>query len=52
MVAELWSSSSGVDDFARRMEDLGDRLLAAKQAYLQQRAHDDRLFGNRFSPDA
>jgi SNF2 family DNA or RNA helicase len=52
MVAELWSSSSDVDDFARRMEELGDRLLAAKQAYLQQRAHDDRLFGNRFSPDA
>jgi hypothetical protein len=33
------------------MEELGNRLLAAKEEYLRQRAHDDRLFGDRFAPD-
>jgi SNF2 family DNA or RNA helicase len=52
VVADLWTASADGDDFARRMDDLGNRLLAAKQAYFDQRAHDDRLFGSRFSPDA
>ncbi len=52
VVADLWAESADTDDFARRMEDLGDRLLAAKEAYLQQRSHDDRLFGDRFTPDS
>lgn len=51
LVADLLAESAGQDDFARRMEELGDRLLAAKSEYLQQRAHDDKLFGNRFAPD-
>jgi SNF2 family DNA or RNA helicase len=52
VVADLWAQSADGDDFSRRMEELGNRLLAAKQAYLKQRADDDRLFGSRFSPDA
>ena len=44
--------SADGDEFSRRMDELGNRLLAAKQAYLDQRAHDDRLFGSRFTPDA
>lgn len=52
LVADRFAESADGDDFSRRMEELGNRLLAAKQAYLQQRAHDDRLFGSRFSPDA
>jgi SNF2 family DNA or RNA helicase len=52
MVADLWADSADSDDFARRMEELGDRLVAAKQAYLEQRSHDDRLFGSRFAPEA
>ena len=52
VVADLWVESGDGDDFARRMEALGNRLLAAKQAYIEQRAHDDRLFGSRFSPDS
>lgn len=51
VVADVWRGSSDDDDFALRMEDLGNRLLAAKQAYLQQRSHDDRLFGNKFAPE-
>jgi SNF2 family DNA or RNA helicase len=51
VVADLWAESADSDDFARRIDALGDRLLEAKQAYLQQRSHDDRLFGNRFAPD-
>jgi SNF2 family DNA or RNA helicase len=51
MVADLWAQSADNDDFARRMEELGDRLVAAKDAYLQQRSHDDRIFGERFAPD-
>jgi SNF2 family DNA or RNA helicase len=52
LVADLWADARDGDDFARRMEDLGNRLVAAKQAYLRQRAQEDRLFGSRFSPEA
>jgi len=51
MVVDAWAASDDEKDFQRRMEDLGNRLLQAKDAYLHQRAHDDRLFGNRFAPD-
>jgi superfamily II DNA or RNA helicase len=51
VVADLWAESDDQDDFARRMEELGDRLLAAKEAYLQQRSHDDKIFGDRFTPE-
>jgi superfamily II DNA or RNA helicase len=52
VVADLWAESSDVGDFRARMEELGARLLAAKEAYLRQRAHDDKLFGDRFTPDS
>jgi SNF2 family DNA or RNA helicase len=51
VVADLWAESDDVADFRKRMEVLGDRLLAAKEEYLRQRSHDDRLFGDRFTPD-
>lgn len=51
VIADLWSESADQDDFARRMEDLGNRLLAAKDAYVQQRTHDDKLFGDQFAPE-
>jgi SNF2 family DNA or RNA helicase len=51
VVADLWAESADQDDFARRIDDLGDRLLEAKRAYFDQRAIDDKLFGNRFAPD-
>ena len=51
VVADLWAESADQDDFASRMEDLGDRLLQAKRAYFEQRSYDDKLFGGRFAPD-
>jgi SNF2 family DNA or RNA helicase len=51
VIADLWAESADTDDFARRMEELGDRLLQAKAAYLEQARHDDRLFGDRFTPE-
>ena len=50
VVADLWAESADQDDFARRIDELGDRLLEAKRAYFEQRAIDDKLFGNRFAP--
>jgi SNF2 family DNA or RNA helicase len=51
VVADLWITSADGDDFARRIDELGERLLEAKRAYLAQRSHDDRLFGNYFAPE-
>lgn len=48
---DLWAESASADDFTRRMDDLGNKLLAAKEAYLEQKAIDDRLFADRFAPD-
>ncbi len=50
IVADLWADAADAGDFTRRMEELGARLQAAKHAYLQQKAHDERLFGSRFAP--
>jgi SNF2 family DNA or RNA helicase len=52
VVADLWAESANSDEFTRRMEELGNRLLEAKEAYIRQRSHDDRLFGDRFTPDS
>jgi SNF2 family DNA or RNA helicase len=51
VIADLWADAADPADFSRRMEELGERLLAAREAYFRQRAHDDRLFGDRFAPD-
>ncbi len=48
-VTELWGRSAGYEDFSKRMEELGEKLLAARQAYFEQRAVDRRLFGDRFA---
>jgi SNF2 family DNA or RNA helicase len=51
VIADLWADSDDQGDFARRMEELGNRLLAAKDAYIEQRTHDDKMFGDRFAPE-
>jgi hypothetical protein len=51
MVAELWVQTDTEKDFRQAMEQLGERLVAAKQRYLEQRAYEDTLFGERFAPD-
>jgi SNF2 family DNA or RNA helicase len=50
LVTDLWLAAADRDDFRRRMDALGDRLLGAKQAYLEARALDDRLFGDALAP--
>jgi SNF2 family DNA or RNA helicase len=50
VVADLWAESDDLGDFRHRMEQLGERLLAAKQAYFEQRSHDDQIFGDEFRP--
>ena len=51
IVADEWAAAGNADEFAARMEMLGNRLLAAKVAYFQQRSQDEKLFGNRFAPE-
>jgi SNF2 family DNA or RNA helicase len=51
VVADLWVQSASQDEFAVRIDELGDRLLEAKRLYFEQRAADDKLFGSRFAPD-
>ena len=51
VVADLWAESADAGDFSRRMEELGNRLLAAKEAYFAQKSVDERLFAERFTPD-
>jgi SNF2 family DNA or RNA helicase len=51
VVADLWAEADDLSGFRARMEELGNRLLAAKKEYLEQRAHDDRIFGDRFTPE-
>ena len=51
VVTDLWAESADTGDFGRRMEELGNRLLAAKEEYLRQRTYDDHLFGDRFTPE-
>jgi hypothetical protein len=51
MIADEWTAAASADEFAARMELLGNRLLAAKAAYFRQRTQDEKLFGNRFAPE-
>jgi SNF2 family DNA or RNA helicase len=51
MIAELWLSSHDKPHFRARLEVLGDRLAEAKRRYLEQRDLDDRVFGDRFTPE-
>ena len=50
LVADLWGESADLSDFTRRMDQLGDRLLAAKEAYFQQRAIEEQIFGDELRP--
>ena len=51
IVLDLWLASADDDQFHTRMDELGNRMIDAKQTYLRQRDYDDRLFGERFAPE-
>jgi SNF2 family DNA or RNA helicase len=46
LVTDLWLASEDPSAFRAQMQALGDQLLAAKLAYLEAKALDDRLFGD------
>ena len=50
VVADLWVQADGVAEFRTALEHVGDRLAAAKAAYLRQRMVDEQLFGSQFRP--
>lgn len=51
VVTDLWVQSRDATEFRSELDQLGDRLLAAKQAYLRQRAYEEKLFGERFATE-
>ena len=51
IVLDLWLASTDDAQFHTHMDELGNRMIAAKQTYLRQREYDDRLFGERFVPE-
>ena len=52
LVTDLWLASADAAAFRAGMQALGDRLLAAKRAYLEAQALDDRLFGDALAAGA
>jgi SNF2 family DNA or RNA helicase len=51
LVTDLWAESANMNDFTRRMDQLGDRLVAAKAAYFRQRAIENQIFRDKFQPE-
>ncbi len=49
MIIDLWLQSSDRQQFSGEMEKFGDRLVQAKEAYLEQQAREDKLFGDKFA---
>ena len=51
VVTDLWAQSRDDAAFRSALDHLGDRLLAAKENYLRQRAQEEKLFGEKFAPE-
>lgn len=51
LIADTWAQAPDERAFHTALDQLGERLVAARGAYLRQRAHDDKLFGERFAPE-
>ncbi|MBI5302119.1 MAG: DEAD/DEAH box helicase [Chloroflexi bacterium] len=51
VVTDLWVQSRDDSDFRSALDRLGDQLLSAKENYLRQRAQEERLFGEKFTPE-
>ena len=50
IVLDLWTTVHKMKTSFTAMDELGDRMIEAKQAYLKQHEYDDHLFGDRFAP--
>ena len=51
VVTDLWAQSRDDSAFRSALDQLGDRLLSAKENYLRQRAQEEKLFGEKFAPE-
>ena len=51
LVTDMWVQAQDASEFRSELDRLGEKLVAAKEAYLRQRANEDRLFGGRFTPE-
>jgi len=51
LVTDLWVEAPDAANFRSALDRLGDRLVRARDAYLRQRAQEDRIFGDQFVPD-
>ncbi|GAC1431233.1 MAG: hypothetical protein NVSMB65_04730 [Chloroflexota bacterium] len=51
LVTDLWVEAPNTASFRGALDRLGDRLVRARDAYLRQRAQEDRIFGDQFVPD-
>ncbi len=51
LLADMWAAAPDEAAFHSAIDRLGERLVAARGAYQRQRAHDDKLFGERFAPE-
>jgi hypothetical protein len=49
MLLEVWLGSGDDSSLATSMEQLGQELLAAREASRKTQAYDDALFGEDFS---
>ncbi|MCI0587996.1 MAG: SNF2-related protein [Planctomycetes bacterium] len=49
VVMDLWVGAEDGAAFRRGLDELGERMLRAKEAYLEARRVEDRLFGEEFA---
>ena len=52
LVTEIWLETRDNTAFHKALDQLGDRLVVAREAYLRQRAQEEKLFGDRFAAEA
>ena len=48
IIFDLWVSSRSDAEFSAEMDGFGEKLLAARESYLRQKAYDEALFGDHF----
>ncbi len=51
VVTDLWVQSQDSDTFRAALDRLGEQLMTAKENYVRQRAQEERLFGEKFTPE-
>ena len=48
IVAEIWLQATDRQDLERKIEDFGEEILRAKQAYQKAEEYDERVFGHDY----